>query len=74
MFSKNVVPSLAGSETTGDANEIKITIKFTLRSKRMNSQRGAVFQGELKQAMTAVQFQLGGDVGAMRFDRARADE
>ena len=36
--------------------------------------RLTVFEGEMKEAVTAAQFELGADVGAVRFDGARTDE
>src|SRR5205823_2426206 len=33
-----------------------------------------IFEGELEQAVTAVQLEFEADMGTMRFDRARADE
>ncbi len=39
-----------------------------------DSERGAIFQGELKQTVAPAQIELGADVGAMRFNGPRADE
>ena len=50
------------------------TLLCELNAARSRSERGAVLERELQQAMAAAQFQFSADIGAVRLDGPSADE